>query len=420
MSKRVITMEELLAQEEESFKTLSVGDTVEGRVVQVTKNGIWLDLGRYGGGLVVGPEIRDKNIVSDLKVGDQLTASVLELEYDGGNTLLSLKKASKEKAWTKLVKMADTKELVSLKPLDANKGGLLMEIDGIRGFLPVSQLSTENYPRVSDKDEIQIRLSALIGKPMEVIVLDANEKENKLIFSEKEAKKGEMSEVINKYAIGDKIKGTVTGIVDFGIFINVNGVEGLVHISEIAWDRVDDPSKIVKIGDKVEALIIGIDNDRFSLSLKRLTEDPWAKTAKQFKIGEVVEGEITRITPFGAFARIHDNIEALVHISELSESHIKDPSEVVEVAKKYQFMILNIDEENHKIALSLKAVKKEKAEKAEKAKTDENQPAANQPKAGKTKDVEDAKSETKKSKNQPMVDQPKVGKTTKKATKVEV
>lgn len=166
-----------------------------------------------------------------------------------------------------------------------------------------------------------------------------------------------MSEVINKFSIGDKVKGTVTGIVDFGVFINVDGVEGLVHISELAWDRVEDPSKIVKIGQEVEALIIGIENDRFSLSLKRLLDDPWAETAKQFKIGDIIEGEITRITPFGAFARIHENIEALVHISELAEGHIKDPNEVVEVAKKYEFMILNIDKDNHKIALSLKAVK---------------------------------------------------------------
>ncbi len=366
MSNDNITMEDLLASEEDSFKALSTGDTIEGNIVSINKNGIWLDLGQYGGGLVVGPEIKDKATIAALKIGDKITASVIETEFEDGNALLSLRKASKEKTWTALVKMADSKEVIVAKPLDANKGGLLMEVEGIRGFLPVSQLSTKNYPRVSDKDEIQIRLSSLIGKPIEVIVLDANEKENKLIFSEKEAKKTEMSEVINKFAIGDKVKGTVTGIVDFGVFINVNGVEGLVHISEIAWDKVDDPSRVTKMGDEVEALIIGIEKDRFSLSLKRLTEDPWAKTAKQFKIGENIEGEITRITPFGAFARIHDNIEALVHISELSEKHIKDPGEVVEVAKKYTFVILNIDQENHKIALSLKSAKKETEEKPKK------------------------------------------------------
>ena len=370
-----LSMEDLLKSEEDSFKTLAVGETVEGKIVSITKNGIWLDLGKFGGGLVVGPEIRDKSVINDLSVGDSITASVLEMEYDGGNALLSLK-ASREKIWTRLSKMVENKELISVKPIDANKGGLLIEVEGVRGFLPVSQLSTENYPRVSDKDEIQIRLSNLIGKSMQVIVLDADEREGKLIFSEKEAKKGEMSEVINKFAIGDRIKGTVTGIVDFGVFINVNGVEGLVHISELAWDRVEDPSKIVKIGQEVEALIIGIENDRFSLSLKRLKDDPWAETAGEFKIGEIVEGEITRITPFGAFARIHDNIEALVHISELAEGHIKDPGEVVEVAKKYKFMILNIDKENHKIALSLKAVEAKKKLKEEEKTAEKEKPAS--------------------------------------------
>jgi ribosomal protein S1 len=218
---------------------------------------------------------------------------------------------------------------------------------------------------VSDKDEIQIRLSGLCGKQLDVIVLDLDEKEGKLIFSEKEAKKGEVNQVLDKFEIGAKVKGIVTGVVDFGIFVNVEGVEGLIHISEISWDRVEDPSKIVKVGDEVTAVIIGIENDRFSLSMKRLTDDPWAEAAKGFKVGDVVEGEVTRITPFGAFVRIHDKIEALVHISELSEGHIKEPSEVVEVAKKYKFKILNIDKENHKIALSLKALTKESAESKE-------------------------------------------------------
>jgi len=375
-----MSMEELLADDAAAFATLTSGDSVEGKVVSITKNGIWVDLGRFGGGLIVGPETKDKSVVGDLKVGDSLNAVVLETEYEDGNALLSLKKASREKAWTRLSRLAEAKEVISIRPLDANKGGLLIELDGIRGFLPVSQLSTENYPRVTDKDEIQIRLSTLIGKPMPVVILDVDEKENKLIFSEKEAKKTEMSEVINRFAIGDRVKGRVTGIVDFGIFVNVEGVEGLVHISEIAWDRVEDPSKFVKIGDEVEALIIGIEKDRFSLSLKRLLEDPWAETAKQFNVGDVVDGEVTRITPFGAFVRIHDNIEALVHISELAEGHIKDPSDVVEMAKRYKFTILSIEKENHKIALSLKSSKETtektgkdaepiKEEKVKKAKT---------------------------------------------------
>ncbi len=353
-----MTMEELLAQHEEAFKTLEKNDTIEGTVVSASRNGVWVDLGGYGSGLIVGPELNDRRLIAeDLKPGSLVSAMVVEPEFEGGYAVLSMKRASKEKAWSVLVRMAKDREIVEVSPVDANKGGLLVELEGIRGFLPVSQLSTEKYPRVTDKDEIQARLSELVGKPMNVIVLDADERENKLIFSEKAANKGEISKVLDKFSIGDKVSGRVTGVVDFGVFVNVDGVEGLVHISEISWERISDPNKIYKVGDKVDAEIIGIENDRFSLSIKRLTDDPWAEAAKGFKVGDKVEGEVTRITPFGAFVRIHDNIEALVHISELGDGHVATPSDVVEVAKRYTFTILNIDKATHKIALSLKGTK---------------------------------------------------------------
>jgi small subunit ribosomal protein S1 len=376
MSKETkMTMEELLAQHEEAFKTLEKNDTVEGTVVSSSRNGVWLDLGQYGSGLIVGPELNDRSLIAgDLKPGSIVSASVIEPEFEGGYAVLSMKRASKEKAWSTLAKMAKDREMVEVTPIDANKGGLLVELEGIRGFLPVSQLSTEKYPRVADKDEIQVRLAELIGKPMNVIVLDADERDNKLIFSEKAANKGEITKVLDKFTVGNKVSGRVTGVVDFGVFVNVDGVEGLVHISEISWERISDPGKIYKVGDKVDAEIIGIENDRFSLSIKRMTDDPWAEAAKSFSVGDKVEGEVTRITPFGAFVRIHDNIEALVHISELGDGHVATPSDVVEAAKKYQFTILNIDKATHKIALSLKAAnagKKIEAKTAPKATADE-------------------------------------------------
>lgn len=352
-----LTMADLLAENEAAFKTLEIGDAAEGTIVSFSKSGIWVDLGQYGSGLIVGAEATDRNLLGEeMKVGSTITANVLDPEFEGGYAILSMKRASKEKAWNVLARMAKEREVLALSPIDANKGGLLMELEGVRGFLPVSQLSTEKYPRVSDKDEIQARLSELVGKPMNVVVLDADERENKLIFSEKAAHKNEINKVLDKYAIGDHVTGRVTGVVDFGIFVNVDGVEGLVHISEISWDRIDDPNKIFKVGDVVETEIIGIENDRFSLSVKRLTDDPWAEAAKSFKVGEIVEGEVTRVTQFGAFVRIHDNIEALVHISELSETHVSNPGEIVEVAKRYKFVILSIDKATHKIALSLKKV----------------------------------------------------------------
>lgn len=360
------TMEELLAAHEEAAKPLEENEVIEGTVVAVTKAGIWLDLGPHGTGLAVGREVAEAGYKDSLP-GDSITASVIVPEMDEGYALLSLRKASRGKNWEAVRELKEKEEIIKVKPFDANKGGLLIEYEGLKGFLPVSQLSTENYPRVSDKDEILNRLNKLIGAELEVVVLDADQKEGKLIFSEKEARKGEVEEAIDKYDIGQKVKGKVTGVVDFGIFMNVDGIEGLVHISEISWDRVEDPKKFAKVGDELEVTIIGKEQDKVSLSLKRLKEDPWSNEVGKIKVGDEIQGEVTRITPFGAFVRISNSVEALVHISELSEEHIANPSEVVEVGKKYKFRVVSVDIDNHKLALSLKkAEKKAPAKKAEK------------------------------------------------------
>lgn len=368
-----VSMKDLLNENDEKLKPLSENDIVEGTVVSVTKAGIWLDLGVYGTGLAVGAEAAEAGYKDSLP-GDKITASVIVPEMDEGYALLSLKKASREKSWDILSELKASGKVIGVKPFDANKGGLLMEYEGIKGFLPVSQLSTENYPRVSDKDEILNRLTALTGKILDVIVLDVDKKEGKLIFSEKEAKKEELSGAISKLEIGQKIKGKVTGVVDFGIFMNLDGIEGLVHISEISWDRVEDPSKFAKVGDEMEVVVIGKEQDKVSLSLKRLSDDPWAKEVAHIKVGDEIEGEVTRITPFGAFVKITKSVEALVHISELSEEHIANPSEVVEVGKTYKFKVISVEIDNHKLALSLKEMVKKKtakvkpkAEKPEKA-----------------------------------------------------
>ncbi len=362
------SMAELLAAEEAAAKPLSENDVIEGTVVSVTKAGIWLDLGVYGTGLAVGNEAAESGYKDSL-TGDKITASVIIPEMEEGYALLSLKKASRERSWEKLDELKDKGEIVIVKAFDSNKGGLLVEYEGIKGFLPVSQLSTENYPRVSDKDEIANRLQTLCGKPLSVVIYDVDKKEGKLIFSEKEARKDELSGAIGKLDINQKIKGKVTGVVDFGIFMNVEGIEGLVHISEISWDRVEDPSKFAKVGDELEVVVIGKEHDKISLSLKRLHDDPWAKEVSEVKIGDVIEGDVTRITPFGAFVKITPSVEALVHISELSEEHIANPSEIVKVGEKYNFKVISVDIENHKLALSLKEVAKKKAKTETKTKT---------------------------------------------------
>lgn len=350
--KEDITMEQLLA--EAPVAAMAAGDVVEGTVIAAEKHEVWLDLGPRGTGLVVGREIERSQ---DIKPGDVISASVLEPEDDGGYAVLSLRKVAKEKGWESLEERFNKAEVFSASAFDANKGGLLMEVDGIRGFLPVSQLSAENYPRVSgaDKDEILHRLNGLVSKPLSVRVLDLNRRDNKLILSEKAARREDTESKVSKMTVGDVVEGIATGVVDFGIFVNVNGVEGLVHISEIAWDRVDNPAHYVKVGDKVQAKIISIDRDKLSLSMKQLMPDPWLKDAAKYKVGDSVEGKITRITPFGAFVQVTPAIEALVHISELSDTHVEDPNSLVKLGETRKFRIIAIDPEAHKLSLSLKS-----------------------------------------------------------------
>ncbi len=344
-------MDDLLT--EESTKQLVVGDVVDATVMTVKKHQVWLDLGSNGIGLVIRREISRGQ---ELEVGQVINASVIDTETDDGFAIVSLKKAAKDRGWDDLEKIFNDKETLEVQPYDANRGGLLVELEGIRGFLPVSQLAADNYPRVAgaDKDEILQRLNALTTKKMKVRILDVSKKENKLIFSEKEAIRDDMRARFDELTVGDEIKGAITGVVDFGAFVNVDGIEGLIHISEISWDRVENPADYVKVGDQVEAKIIAIDKDRLSLSLKQMLDDPWIEEVKKYKSGDVVEGTVTRITPFGAFVQISPAVEALVHVSELGGGDGIDPEKIFKLKEKKEFKILEIDRDGRKISLSLK------------------------------------------------------------------
>lgn len=346
-----ISMDELL--QEESSPQLAVGEVVEGKVLSVRKHEMWIDLGSHGIGLVPRREI---GLSKNLSEGDPVTVSVVDTEMEEGYALLSLRKAAKDRGWDELKRIMDDGEIIEVAAYDANRGGLLMELEGIRGFLPVSQLSAEHYPRVSgaDKDEILQRLNALVGRGIKVRILDADRKQNKLIFSEKEAVRENMQQRFEQLKVGDVVKCVVTGVVDYGAFVNVEGIEGLIHISEISWERVNNPADYVKVGDTIDAKIISIEKDRLSLSLKQLQEDPWAKEVEKFKKGDVVEGMVTRITPFGAFIQISPAVEALVHITELGEGEGADPEKIFKVNERKNFTILDIDKESRKISLSLK------------------------------------------------------------------
>ncbi|MCA9341686.1 30S ribosomal protein S1 [Candidatus Saccharibacteria bacterium] len=346
-----ITMDDLLAGQANSAHLVS-GETVNGAVFSIKKHEVLVDLGPLGVGLVPRREV---GFGKTLKVGDEVTASIIDTELDNGYSLLSLRKAAKERGWEEVEEKQKSEEVIDITPYDANRGGLLVEYEGVRGFLPVSQLSAEHYPRVgsSDKDEILQRLNALTGQVLKVRILDADRKANKLIFSEKEAIKDGLAERFESLKVNDSVKGVVTGVVDFGIFVNVDGIEGLVHISEISWERVSNPSDYVKIGQTIDAKIISIDKDRLSLSIKQLTKDPWLDEVEKFEKGAKVEGTVTRITPFGAFVQISPAVEALVHISELGTGSDVDPEEVFTLNDRKEFIVIEIDKENRKISLSL-------------------------------------------------------------------
>ncbi len=351
-----MTMDDLLASS--TIKQLKTGDVVEGVITSVRKHEVWVDLGANGVGVVMRREIGGGQKLAE---GQTVTTSVVDPELDDGYALLSMRRAAKDRGWDELQRLFEAQEIVEVTPYDANRGGLLVEMEGIRGFLPVSQLAAGHYPRVSgaDKDEILQKLNSLVNKPIRVRILDVSRKDNKLIFSEKEAIKDDMQARFSELKVGDVVEGVVTGVIDFGAFVNVDGIEGLIHISEISWERVENPQDYVKTGQTVSAKIIAIDKDRLSLSLKQMTEDPWLKEVKAFKKGDMVEGKVTRITPFGAFVQLSPAVEALVHVSEMSNDDSVDPEKIFQLNEKKQFKVIEVDTNARKIALSLKDTKKQ-------------------------------------------------------------
>ncbi len=353
-------MEELL--QSSGVPTIpKVGDVVKATVVSVSSNEIHLDIEGITTGIVRGRELIDESgTYIDLSEGDIVEATVLEMENEKGVMELSFRQAGHQKAWENLERLMKDEEVITVIITDANKGGLMAKVGNIEGFLPVSQLTVEHYPRVEggDKNKILDKLREFTGKEMRVKIIDVDESESKLIVSEKAAWEEKQQEVISQYDVGDVVKGVVTGVVDFGAFIEFgDNLEGLVHISELAWQRIDDPNDFVHVGDEVEAKIISIDGSRISLSMKALKKDPWKEASEKYSIGQIVEGTVLKINPFGIFVELDKDIHGLAHISELSRDRISNPNEVVREGERYKFKILSIEPENHRLGLSLKGAK---------------------------------------------------------------
>jgi small subunit ribosomal protein S1 len=340
----------------------SVGDVVEGPVVAIGRARVFVDLHPYGTGIIYGREyLSARDTLKNVNEGDLITAKVVEVENADGYIEISLREARQALMWSEAEAAVTDKVVFSLPVKDANKGGLIIEWQGLQGFLPASQLGSTHYPRVTDgdKDKIFVELKKLIGEKLEVMIITANPKEQKLIFSEKGAGGAERQTLVGKYQIGDVFDGEVTGATEFGVFVKIEeGLEGLVHISEMDWGLVEDPKKRFKVGDHVKVKVIEIKDDKVSLSIKALTEDPWKTAAAKFKKGERVDAVVIKYNKHGALASIEEGVAGLVHVSEFADEN--ELRQNLELGKVYPFSISFFEPKDRRMTLSFAGEKKKK------------------------------------------------------------
>ena len=339
---------------EQSTATPNVGDTVEGPVISIDKAAVYVDLAPYGTGIIYGREFANaRDIVRKINIGDKVAAKVVDIDNVEGYIELSLKEAKQAIIWNEAEDAIKNKSIIEATITDANKGGLIILWQGIQGFLPASQLKPEHYPRIADgdKDKILEELRKMVGTKIHVTIIGATPKEGKLIFSEKSPTQKDKEKIVGKYAVGDEVKGEVTGTVDFGIFVKIEeGLEGLVHISELDWSLVEDPRALYKVGDKVNVKIIEIKDNKISLSVKALKPNPWVEASKKYKKDALVKGVIIKYNRHGALASIEEGIAGLVHVSEFgSDEKLR---ETLELGKTYDFKITLFDAKDQKMALA--------------------------------------------------------------------
>lgn len=343
-----------------STNKLELDSLVEGPVILIQKSSVYVDLSPFRTGIIYGREfINAKDIIKKISLGDIIKAKVVEVENEDGYVELSLKEAKQALMWSEAEKAIKSKTVMDLEIKDANKGGLILEWQGIQGFLPASQLKPEHYPRVedSDKDKILKELKKLVGKRLAVTIISALPKEGKLIFSEKDSNPEERQEIVGKYTVGDELECEVAGIVDFGIFLKIEeGLEGLVHISEIDWGLVEDPRSMFKLGDKVHARVIEVKDGKISLSIKALKESPWKEYEGKLNKGDVIKGVVIKFNKHGALVSIKEGVAGLVHNSLFgSEEKLR---EALELGKTYNFQVTLFEPKEQRMTLTFVEEKK--------------------------------------------------------------
>lgn len=374
-----------LSDKSHQIKKFSRGDIVEGSVVDVRDGLVVVDVGYKSEGIIAGRELKSDTLDwRDLKVGDKILVYVVKPEDDEGQLILSIRRTQQASAWITLEKAKKDNDIVETTVVEANNGGLIVEIGkDVRGFIPTSQLDASrvylNGVRQVGKDissKVQKRLNSLVGDKISTRIIELDREKNRIILSEKMITQSrdleQREKTLNKVKEGDILEGTVSGITPFGIFVNAEGLEGLVHLSELSWDKVEDIGSIYSVGSKVKVMVIGVSDGgkRVAYSVKRLLKDPWAEAIAKYKIGDVVKGKVQKVVPYGAFVRIAEGLNGLIHISELSDKLVKDPANIVKVGDDVDVKILSISSTERHLGLSLKAAatKSSKTEQVEEKK----------------------------------------------------
>jgi len=344
-------------------KVPQAGDLIKGVVISIDRGEIRLDINGMIVGVVRGEELfSESKQFSDVKVGDTVEATVVDEENENGEMELSFRIAGHKLVWDGMLDLKKTGTPVMARVLQANKGGLMLQVDAVVGFLPVSQLNPDHYPRVpgGDKNRILEHLRQFVGSDLKVRVFDVNSDEEKLILSEKAVWEDEQKNILDSYKIGDIVEGEISALTPFGAFMKFgDGLEGLIHISEIVWQRIDHPKDILKIGDQVKAQIIDLNRSKIYLSLKRLVEDPWKSVKDRYRVGETVEGTIHKVEPFGLMVKLDEEIHGLAHISDLSDKSMGDQRTFLDqfkVGETRRFEIISMEPAEHRLGLRLEGV----------------------------------------------------------------
>ena len=384
------TMAELLAEQDADIRSFKHGDVVEGTVVRIDRDEILVDIGAKSEGVVSNRELYGRNAESapTLDIGDTVLVYVLQPESPEGHVVLSLRRAGLERKWRSMQEQFEAGVIIEAPVIDHNKGGLIVDC-GIRGFVPISQIV--DFPRRPQNEqprdaaqEIAEKLQPYVGRRLRLKILEVNRKANRLILSEKvalyEERREKRDELFSSLQVGQKVTGSVRSIAPFGVFIDLGGIDGLVHKSELSWNKVNNPEAGYKVGEEVEAEVIDINHERgrISLSIRRLQPDPWHSTVADFRVGDVIDGTVTKLVNFGAFVRVRDGLEGLIHISELSHQRVAHPGDVVREGQTLKLKIISLDSERHRLGLSLKQAEEPPARPA----TAEARPRRERPERG--------------------------------------